>query len=271
MTYLDLDRLYDCEEIINSLKLTLSKLFDVDKLIYSNFYKLSANFFFRKNNHDEFYNNSIQYLAYVKDVSDLAESEKITLSYNMAVASLVGEKLFNFAELIEKDYFKSLQNSQYDWIYNLTLCFNSCKVDQFIKMMEQYKTQISTNETLKANIAFLQKKIKIAALLDLIFQRNKNERILSYKDVYTTCQCNPEEVELLVMKSLSLELIKGYIDEVIGMFKFQVEQKIVIDWIQPKYLDREKISMLKDRIDQWITNSTKVLINYEGDLHSLVG
>jgi len=60
----------------------------------------------------------------------------------MAVASLIGEKLFNFAELIEKDFFKSLMNSQFEWIYHLSLCFNSSKVDQFLKMMDQYSNQI---------------------------------------------------------------------------------------------------------------------------------
>ena len=60
----------------------------------------------------------------------------------MAVASLVGEKLFNFAELVEKDFFKSLMNSEVEWIYKLSLCFNTSKVDQFNEMLVQYSTQI---------------------------------------------------------------------------------------------------------------------------------
>ena len=36
------------------------------------------------------------------------------------------------------------------------------------------------------------------------------------------------DVELLVMKSMSLELIKGTID--------QVEEKVHVDWILPRYL-----------------------------------
>jgi len=67
MTLLDLNRLYDSEEVIISLKVTLAKMFDVDPIIYCNFYKLSATYYFKKKNHDEFYNHSLQYLAYVKD------------------------------------------------------------------------------------------------------------------------------------------------------------------------------------------------------------
>ncbi len=67
MTLIQLNRLYDCEEIINHLKITLAKMLDVDPIIYLNYYKLSASYYFTKKNHDEFYNNSLQYLAYAKD------------------------------------------------------------------------------------------------------------------------------------------------------------------------------------------------------------
>ena len=65
--YLDLDQLYECEDIIKSLKVQLEKTFEVDQLIYSNFSKLSAYYYEKKGNYDEFYNNSLQYLAYVKE------------------------------------------------------------------------------------------------------------------------------------------------------------------------------------------------------------
>jgi len=70
------------------------------------------------------------------------DADKLHLSYTMAVASLVGEKLFNFAELIEKDFFKLLMKSQFEWIYNLTLCFNSSKVELFQQMLSEYANQI---------------------------------------------------------------------------------------------------------------------------------
>jgi hypothetical protein len=63
----------------------------------------------------------------------------------MAVASLVGEKMFNFAELMEKEFFGLLINSQYEFIYYLILCFNSAKVDQFLKMMDTYKSLIHSD------------------------------------------------------------------------------------------------------------------------------
>lgn len=60
-------KLYECEDIVKSLKIELEKRFEVDQLIYANFYKLSAKFYDYKQNYDEFYNTALQYLAYVKE------------------------------------------------------------------------------------------------------------------------------------------------------------------------------------------------------------
>jgi hypothetical protein len=66
-TYLELGKLYECEDIIKGLKFQLEKNFEVDQIIYSQFYRLSAYFYDKKGNFDEFYNNSLQFLAYVKE------------------------------------------------------------------------------------------------------------------------------------------------------------------------------------------------------------
>lgn len=173
----------------------------------------------------------------------------------MSVASLIGEKMFNFAELIEKDFFKLLSSSQYDWIYYLILSFNSAKVDQFLDMLNKYKDPISKDKVLNSHIDFLQVKIRIAALMDLVFQKNKNERVLTYKEITSSCHCDMNQVEFLVIKALSSGLIKGYIDE--------VENRVVVNWVQPKYLDREKIAILHDRLDQWISKAGKVLGSFQ--------
>jgi len=173
----------------------------------------------------------------------------------MCVASLIGEKMFNLAELIEKDFFKILSNSQYEWIYYLILSFNSSKVDQFLEMYDKYQNKIRSEQFLIKSRDFLELKIRISALLDLVFQKNKNERVLTYKEITNSCRCDNDKVEFIVIKAISLGLIKGYIDE--------VDSRVVVNWVQPKYLDREKILVLHDRLDQWIGKTNKVLNNFQ--------
>ena len=184
----------------------------------------------------------------------MTNEEKLDLCYKMCSAMLIGEKLYNFAELIEKDFFKLMHGTQYEWISNLILSFNSAKVDQFLSMVNQNKKKIMDNPILKEKADFLPIKIRIAALLDLIFQKNKTERTLSFDEICKVCQTEEDKIEYISMKALSHGLIKGYID--------QVEKQLIVNWIQPKYLDKEKIVLMQDRFTAWIDKANRVL----GDL-----
>ena len=250
--YLDLDKMYELEEIIKNTEQDFSGNIEIDSSLYSQYYKLSTLFYEKKQDYDNFYNNAFQYLAYETKISN---EDKLNLCYKMCSAMLIGEKLYNFAELIEKDFFKLMHGTKYEWISNLILSFNLAKVDQFLSMVEQNKRKIKDNPILKDKMDFLPIKIRIAALLDLIFQKNKTERTLSFDEICKVCMTEEDKIEFIAMKALSLGLIKGYID--------QVERKLIVNWIQPKYLDKEKISLMQERFTAWIDKAQKVLLDLQ--------
>ena len=249
--YLDLNKMYELEEIVKSTEQDFSSNIEIDSSLYAQYYKLSSLYYEKKEDYDNFYNNTFQYLAYE---TRLSNEEQLEICYKMCSAMLIGEKLYNFAELIEKDFFKLMHGSKYEWISNLILSFNSAKVDQFESMIKQNKKQIDENPILKGKSDFLPIKIRIAALLELIFQKNKSERTITFEEICKICHTQEDKIEFLSMKALSHGLIKGYID--------QVEKKLIVSWIQPKYLDREKISLMNDRFTAWIDKAQKIL----GDL-----
>ena len=249
--YLELDKMYELEDIINTTEVDFTGKFEIDSALYAQYYKLSTLFYEKKKDYDKFYNNAFQYLAYETKLND---EDKLNLCYKMCSAMLIGEKLYNFEELIEKDFFKLMKGSKYDWISNLILSFNSAKVDQFLSMLEQNKKNIEENEILKGKCDFLPIKIRIAALLELIFQKNKTERTLSFDEICKVCLTEEDKIEYISIKALSYGLIKGYID--------QAERKLYVTWIQPKYLSVGKLEVLKDRINSWMDKAQKVL----GDL-----
>ena len=249
--YLELDKMYELEDIINTTEVDFTGKFEIDSTLYAQYYKLSTLFYEKKKDYDKFYNNAFQYLAYETKIPD---EEKLDLCYKMCSAMLIGEKLYNFEELIERDFFKLMKGSKYDWISNLILSFNSAKVDQFLSMLEQNKKNIEENEILKGKCDFLPIKIRIAALLELIFQKNKTERTLSFDEICKVCLTEEDKIEYISIKALSYGLIKGYID--------QAERKLYVTWIQPKYLSVGKLEVLKDRINSWMDKAQKVL----GDL-----
>ena len=249
--YLELDKMYELEDIINTTEVDFTGKFEIDSALYAQYYKLSTLFYEKKKDYDKFYNNAFQYLAYETKLND---EDKLNLCYKMCSAMLIGEKLYNFEELIEKDFFKLMKGSKYDWISNLILSFNSAKVNQFLSMIEQNKKNIEENDILKGKSDFLPIKIRIAALLELIFQKNKAERTLSFDEICKVCMTEEDKIEFISMKALSHGLIKGYID--------QADRKLYVTWIQPKYLGKEKIGVMKERINAWIDKAKRVV----GDL-----
>ena len=249
--YFELNKMYELEDILNSTEVDFSGKYEIESSLYAQYYKLCTIFYEKKNDYDKFYNSAFQYLAYE---TNLSGEEQLNLCYKMCSAMLIGEKLYNFEELIEKDFFKLMKGSKYEWISNLILSFNSAKVDQFLSIMEQNKKNILDNNILKDNIDFLPVKIRIAALLELIFQKNKGERTLSFDEICKVCMTEEDKIEYISMKALSHGLIKGLID--------QAERKLYVTWAQPKYLGKEKLGVMKDRINAWIDKAQKVL----GDL-----
>jgi 26S proteasome regulatory subunit N9 len=245
--YFELNKMYELEDIINSTEVDFSGKYEIESTLYAQYYKLCTLFYEKKNDYDKFYNSAFQYLAYE---TNLSGEEQLNLCYKMCSAMLIGEKLYNFEELIEKDFFKLMKGSKYEWISNLILSFNSAKVDQFLSIMEQNKKNIQENMILKDKIDFLPVKIRIAALLELIFQKNKGERTLSFDEICKACMTEEDKIEYISMKALSHGLIKGLID--------QAERKLYVTWVQPKYLGKEKLGVMKDRINAWIDKAQKV-------------
>ena len=61
------------------------------------------------------------------------------------------------------------------------------------------------------------------AFLDLIFHRNKGDRILTFEEISRATGVSMDDVELLVIKAMSIGLVRGQID--------QVEEKVSVDWV----------------------------------------
>ncbi len=68
--------------------------------------------------------------------------------------------------------------------------------------------------TLKENQDTLDEKIRIMALLELIFSLPKNDRNIAFSKISGVSGLDLDRVELLVMRAMSLGLVKGKVDEV---------------------------------------------------------
>jgi len=95
------------------------------------------------------------------------------------------------------------------------------------------------------------KKIRIMAVLELIFSLPKNDRNIPFVKISGVTGLDLDRVELIVMRAMSLGLIKGTIDE--------MDQVVRISWVIPRVLDSTRIQIMKNKMEDW-TQSLDTLI-----------
>lgn len=140
--------------------------------------------------------------------------------------------------------------------------YNKGDVDQFYRDIQTYKTQIESNATLSSNKRVLEDKIKIASFTELVFSLPKNKRTIPFSMIATVTKIPVESIELMILKAMSLELLRGSIDE--------VAQEVTLTWIQPRVLDKARVVQMKDKFEGWRGNLSGLLgfvLDYKNSLN----
>jgi len=241
-------------DALAKLKEEIENAQNVDILIFSEFYKAYAFYFDQRKDYEEFYQYALQYLAYTPE-SNLNPQEKIEWSVKMGMAVLLGKKIYNIGELVDKEILKSLTTTAYLWLYDLLQAMNAARVSDFVRAAEHYKGQIESVPEIKANMPNILVKMRILALLDLVFTRQKEDRNIQFKIVAKIAEIEENDVEWLLMKAMSLGLIKGEID--------QVDQFVKVTWMKPRILDPQRVQIMRDTVDKWRTKVQGILKDLE--------
>lgn len=122
---------------------------DVEQYLYSSYYKLAMLYYKKKQKWRLFFTNALQHLAYTNE-EEMNDREKIELSYEMALAAVVSKDIYNFSELLEQPLMKSLEASEYAWIYRLIQLFNQGDIRKYNAFRSETKevTLAVNSETL---------------------------------------------------------------------------------------------------------------------------
>jgi len=232
----------ECKAVLEQLKIELEGLTGVDSTVYENFYKSTMEYYQKMVVFVEFYKNALMYLAYVPPES-LSEEQRINLALALGLAALVGDNIYNFGELLAHPILTSLSTTQYNWMIDLLNAFNSGNIDQYEVLVQQYQQQLLAQSVLADNKELLKKKIAILALMELVFQRPSGDRSVPFHIIAHATKLRVDEVELLVMKALCLNVVKGIIDE--------VAQVVTFTWVQPRILNFEQVARMRDQLKSW--------------------
>lgn len=85
--------------------------------------------------------------------------------------------------------------------------------------------------------------MRIISFLELLFACDKDDRSLSFERIAQHCNVGKDDVELLVMKAMSLQLVRGIIDE--------VDEVAHINWILPRYLNAGHLNIMVSKLKEW--------------------
>jgi len=208
-------------------------------VVHAKFYEVFAQFYKRKGMASNFFKSSILFLGY-SDVSQIQLDNQIAIAYDIGVAALVGEDIYNFGELLGHPIIRVLGQGVHQWLADLLFTFANGDIRRFDQIFGE---NLQSQEILQRNAIFLRQKIRILSLIEMLFRRTSSERSVSFIEISQSCDLAVKEVELLLMKALSLQLINGSIDE--------VTQTIRVKWIQPRILDPNQIDAVNKKLHSW--------------------
>jgi len=239
----------ECEKI-------LDKFDSVETVIHASFYKVCAEYYKAKASFPEFYKNALLYLACI-NLDDLTPDEKTNRAYDLAISALLGETIYNFGELLMHPILDALKGTPHEWLRNLLFAFNAGDLAKF-ETLSVHFTQL---QILQDHLVFLRQKICLMSLIEAVFQRSSDNRTISFSTICSVTLLPPEEVEYLIMKALSLKLIRGSID--------QVREVVMVTWVQPRVLDLIQIDGMRQRLQEWDENVKKTAIIVENETPEL--
>ncbi|KAG0047498.1 26S proteasome regulatory subunit [Gryganskiella cystojenkinii] len=224
----------------------------VDPQINASFLRVSADYYKIKADYAKYYKHALLYLACV-NIDDLSLAEKISRANDLALSALLGDSIYNFGELLMHPILESLVGTEREWLKNLLYAFNSGDIGKF----EALAPHFAQESILQNNITALRQKICLMSLTETVFKRNSDNRSIPFSTISSETKLPLEEVEILVMKALSLGLIKGTID--------QVDEVVRVHWVQPRVLDRQQIQGMQERLVAWNDNVKRTAIVMEAE------
>ena len=136
----------ECQKIIDTLN-------NVENIIYASFYRVSADYYKvfyyliqAKANFTKYYQNALLYLACVS-VEDLNSKERVERAYDLSLAALLGQTIYNFGELVKNitkiqlmhPIINELKTNNLEWLYNLLFIFNSGSISQFEELVPNFE------------------------------------------------------------------------------------------------------------------------------------
>ncbi|KAI9790840.1 MAG: 26S proteasome regulatory subunit [Piccolia ochrophora] len=235
---LHLDDAAGARKELDQAERILDSFDSVETVVHAAFYRVNAEHFHAEQNFASYYKNALLYLACI-DLSTLTPAERESRAYDLSVAALVSDAIYNFGELLLHPILDSLVDTPHAWLRELLFAFNRGDLAAY----DVLAGNVAKAPLLEQRKSDLYQKISLSALTELVFRRPPHDRAMTFATISHETKVRPDEIEHLIMKALSLGLLRGSID--------QVAEVARINWVQPKVLDMRQIDNMRLRLRGW--------------------
>jgi len=241
---LKLGAVEDAKNMLDLAKEKLSTINSSETIVFSKFYKALLEYRKIVGPAHEFYKAALMFLAYTP-VDDLPGDEKVILATDIALASITGDNIYNFGEVLATPILSALKGTTNEWLNDLVVVLNKGDVDAYNLIVDNYRQQYYSQTALANRHDEVKQKVALLSLVNIAFERPSHDRNISFLDISTRTRLPLNQVEWLLMRAMSVGLIKGVID--------QVDQMVSISWIVPRVLDKEQLQTIVTQLDEWKT------------------
>ena len=169
--------------LLESAKEQLSGIKPSESVIFSKYYKAQTEYRKVVGPANEFYSAALMFLSYT-NVEDLSAEERYTLATDMALASVTGDDIYNFGEVLATPILSVLKNSPNEWMLVLVEAMNSGNVDQFNQVVEAHRAQYFAQPALASkHESVVSQKIVLLSLVNIAFEKPSHERVIPFADI----------------------------------------------------------------------------------------
>ena len=150
----------------------------------------------------EFYNAALMFLSYTH-VDDLSSESKYILATDMALASITGDDIFNFGEVIATPILSVLVGTPNQWLRDLVYALNSGKIDDFNLIVGANKESYSQQPALANRHEIVKQKVVLLCVLNIAFERSANDRLIPFEEIAVTARIPIDQVSVTKIALLS--------------------------------------------------------------------
>lgn len=238
--------LKEAKQMLDDCNEQLEKLPGVSP-VHGDYYKASSYLCKIQGRHADFYHDSLRYLGTV-ELDSLTVPETVERAYDMGLAALLGEGIYNIGELLSHNLIDSLRGTEKEWLVNLLVAFNTGDVRKFKSLQPEWSSQ---SPDLAESADLLNEKVSLLCLMEVVFKKQAKNRNVAFTELAQAADIPIDRVEHLIMKGLSLGLVKGTVD--------QIDQQASFSWVQPRVLNLEQLTDMHARLGVWLDTVTSAI------------